>query len=179
MTQKELRNSLIEKLAGYIGRRVVLSDQTVPESEYPYMYYQPVQPYIPVGGASITREVVPGTGDFEQDIITRREEEAEGTYSFTACSRNRDAPDGYILGDDEALDLAERAQSFFLHAGEHILYDAGIVVVEVMGVFPRSGLEVDEIDRRYGFDVRLRYLRVDERRDGAIENGTIKNLREG
>ncbi len=178
MTQKELRNAMIKALHVFIGRPVVLSDQTVPEAEYPYVYYQPVQPYMSGGGTNITREVVPGE-EFEHDIITRREEEPEGTFSFTACSRNRKAPDGsVILGDDEALDLAECAQGFFLHAGALELYDLGIVVVEVYGVFPRSALEVDEVDRRYGFDVRVRYARVDERRDGVIENGTIKYLKE-
>lgn len=178
MTQKELRNTLVKFLAAHIERPVILADQLDPEQEPQYMLYQPVQPYMQGIGASITREVVPGTGEFERDIITRREEEAEGTFSFTACSRNRKTPDAYILGDDEALDLAEMAQGYFLHVGQNDLYDVGIVVVDVGNVLSRSALEIDEVDRRYGFDVRVRYARVDARRDGVLENGTIKHLKE-
>lgn len=166
MTFIELRDAFVQVLAGYLGKPVVLSDQTVPEAEYPYVYYQPVQPYIPRGGANMIRKTTIDTDGLAHDILTQREEYADGTFSFVACSRNRDAPEsGYIFGDDEALELAEKTQGFFLHAGRHILQDLGIIVAEVMSVSPRSLLEVDEIDRRYGFDVRMRYMRVDTRKD--------------
>lgn len=166
MTGIEVRNALVVALYDYLGRPVVLSDQTVPESEYPYVTIQAVQPYIPRGGANIIYELVDSTGGFARDINTRREEYAEATYSFSACSRNRDD----IFGDDEALELAEKSQGFFRHTGRYILQDAGISVIEIMNVQNRSGLVVDEIDRRYGFDVRVRYQRVDTRRDGTIEH---------
>ena len=43
MTQKALRNLLTRELYAYLGGpKVVLSDQVMPEAEYPYLYYQSV-----------------------------------------------------------------------------------------------------------------------------------------
>ena len=48
MTQKALRNLLTRELYAYLGGpKVVLSDQVMPEAEYPYLYYQSVQQHIP------------------------------------------------------------------------------------------------------------------------------------
>lgn len=84
--------------------------------------------------------------------------------SFTACSMNRVGQDGaQVMGDDEAMDLADRAQGFFLFTGRQLLADRGIVVVSVENTQPRSALDVDEVARRYGFDILVRYERTDTR----------------
>ena len=172
MTTRELRNRIISGLAAYLGQPVRLADQAVPESECPYMFYQPIAPYLP-GASDIVRERVPGVGDHPHDIMSTRREQAQATFSFSACSHNRETPDGYRFGDDEAQDLAERAQGWFLHVGKPALALDGIVVLEVHNVTNRTAIEVDEVERRYGFDVRLRYLRVDQRRDNTVEAATI------
>ena len=44
MTQRELRNIIVKQLHTYLaGPKVVLSDQTAPEADYPLIYYQSVQ----------------------------------------------------------------------------------------------------------------------------------------
>ena len=56
MTQKELRNLLVQELYAYLGGpKVVLSDQVMPEAEYPYLYYQSIQQHIP-GPANLFNE---------------------------------------------------------------------------------------------------------------------------
>ena len=46
MTQRELRNIIVKQLHTYLaGPKVVLSDQTAPEADYPLIYYQSVQQY--------------------------------------------------------------------------------------------------------------------------------------
>ena len=211
MSIVRVRNVMIDGLADYLQLPVRLANQTVPESEYPYMYYQAVVPYIPRAGVNILREAISSEEPpFSTDVLTHRVELADATYSFTACSRNRwvseepheteesesqesadEAHEGVIgedwteepmdetdeieviFGEDEALALAEKAQGWFLHVGAHFLRGHGIEIVEVFNVADRSSIEIDEMDRRWGFDIRIRYKRVDTRRDPAIDNGTI------
>lgn len=166
MTQRELRNLLVRELYAYLGGpKVVLSDQAMPEAEYPYIYYQSVQQHIP-GPFNLFDEGVPGAAEFTQ----RRSEEAQASFSFTACGLNQTGTDGQpVSGDDEALDLADRAQGFFLFAGRRRLAAQGVVVIRVENVQSRSAFGVDETDRRYGFDVLVRYEREDTRTAPAIE----------
>ena len=158
MTQKELRNTIVQLLYSYLGGpKVVLSDQVMPESDYPFVYYQGVQQHI-AGPYNISAAIDATT------IQKTRTEHAQASFSFTACGMNRTGGDGvYISGDDEAMDLADRAQGFFLFAGRQLLADAGIVVVSVENTQPRSALDIDEVARRYGFDILVRYERTDTR----------------
>lgn len=166
MTQKELRNILVRELYHYLkGPKIVLSDQVMPEAEYPYLYYQSVQQHIP-GPSNRYNEGKAGAAEFTQ----RRSEEAQASFSFTACGLNRTGPDGRpVNGDDEALELADRAQGFFLFAGRQILADQGVVVIQVENTQSRSAFGVEETDRRYGFDVLVRYEREDIRPARAMK----------
>lgn len=158
MTQKELRNTIVAALYEYLGGpKVVLSDQVMPENDCPFIYYQGIQQHI-AGPYNLAQ--APAGDAIEQT----RTEHAQASFSFTACSMNRTGPDGVqIMGDDEALDLADRAQGFFLFTGKQLLADRGIVVVSVENTQPRSALDIDEVARRYGFDILVRYARTDTR----------------
>ena len=46
---------------------------------------------------------------------------------------------------------------------------SGFVVVDVLNAANRSALVLDEMARRYGFDVRLRYRRTDSRSISTVE----------
>ena len=173
MTQRELRNIIVKQLHTYLaGPKVVLSDQTAPEADYPLIYYQSVQQHIP-GAANITTAAADGG-----TLTKYRREHAEATFSFTACSFNRQGKDGPISGDDEALELADRAQGFFLFAGRQLLADLGVVVVRVENTQRRSAFDTDETDRRYGFDVLFRYDREDKRAVPAISKPPITFTKE-
>ena len=152
MTYQQLRNLLVLQLFQYLdGPRVVLSDQVMPESEYPYLYYQGIQLRIP-GPFNVENQA--GT-----EHVQNRREQAQATFSYTACSRT----------EDEALELAERAQSFFLCPGRKILAAHGVAVLEVQNVQSRSAFEIDETDRRYGFDLLVRYEHVESRHLEAMD----------
>lgn len=139
---------------------------------YPLIYYQSVQQHIP-GAANITTAAADGG-----TLTKYRREHAEATFSFTACSFNRQGKDGPISGDDEALELADRAQGFFLFAGRQLLADLGVVVVRVENTQSRSAFDTDETDRRYGFDVLFRYEREDKRAVPAISKPPITFTKE-
>jgi hypothetical protein len=180
MTALELRTALSGMMSTYLGVPVYLSDQIAPTPPVPYIYYTVTAPYIPVS------DIRGGIYDwYERDGqgCESRAEQAHCTISFTCCSENRwldgADPPVYILGDDEAHTLADRAIAYLQHQGYYDLADAGIIVVEIMNVSDRSLFGVDEEARQYGFDCRLRYARSVERPiqiiAGVISSGALQN----
>ena len=119
-------------------------------------------------------------GDFststnkDGSVTETRAEQPTCTFSFTICSVDRKTSVGFILGEDEALDLAEKAQGWFLHTGYEYISGKGLTVVDVANVQERSFLQVDEEARRYGFDVVIRYVRTDDRTIAGVDPPAIK-----
>jgi len=174
MTFLKVRNTISKKLEEHLGIPVKLSEQTDSVPEFPFCFYSVTTPYASTGElGNYSTEEIPGT----TDITTTREEQPSATFSFVMCSINRHTKDAdgndiepYIYGEDEAQILAEKAQGFFLHVERDTLSNLGIVVVSVTNVTNRTTLVVDEAARRYGFDVRVRYVRSDERTDGTVKD---------
>ena len=157
MTATELRDLVVQGLHGYTHRPVVLSDQIVAEVAAPYLYYQFVQELIP-GNGSETLAAGSGT----DDVMVTRTAQVEATLSVTACAYNSDQEDGSTrFGDDQAMALAYLARKWFNLSGYQALSDAGVVVVDVEPIAPRSALDYVDVARRHGFDVRLRYTVMD------------------
>lgn len=170
MTFTEVRNAVVDGLGKHIGRPVILSDQIAEMPEFPYGYYSVLTPRVSdhYFGLMDVVETPEGT-------VIKRSESVKATMSFTFCSQDRDADDGYIYGDDEAQDLAEKAHGFFLLNGHNISTGSGDVVVNNVGpVASRSGFVVENTVRRYGFDVRFSYVRTDEMPIGTVEKVPIK-----
>ena len=106
----------------------------------------------------------------DDTFAIRRTEPAAATMSFTFCSQNRETEDGYIFGEDEALELSEKAHGFFLLNGHNIHTEFGdIVINNVSSVGSRTGFVVEDAIRRYGFDIRFSYMRTDEMPTEIIE----------
>lgn len=166
MNFRELRNRLISSLWDYIGCPVILSNQVQPEAEPPFCIYTVTAPYIPDGGM----------GDYEisdvaEGVKISRMEMPSATFSFTFCSQNRTAEDGSAVnGEDEAWAFADKAISYFKHAGQDDFLAVGVAVVDVGQAQDRTTLLVDEAARRVGFDVQIRYTRIDERETASIED---------
>lgn len=160
MTFVQVRDAIVSGLEAHIGHPVVLSDQIADWPEFPYCYYSVLTPRTSNHTFGL-HEVV---GDEEQGYRHIRSEPVEATMSFTFCGQNRETEDGsYIYGEDEALDLAEKAHGFFLLNGHCILAGSEDIVIRNVGsVVNRSGFVVEDTVRRYGFDVKLSYVRADE-----------------
>ena len=109
MTFEQARNAIVSGLEKHIGHQVNLSEQIADQPEYPYCYYSVLAPRISKHSFGL-REVL----DTEDGARLIRSEPVMATMSFTFCSMNRADGDGYILGEDEALALAEQAYGFFL-----------------------------------------------------------------
>ena len=161
MNFRDVRNQIVLGLSEHLEIPVCLSNQVSPEMEYPFVIYSSTSPYIPDNGF--------GEYDWseseENTTVEVRREQPACSMSFTACGINREG----VLGDDEALELAEKAQGWFLHTGYDFISRKGLTVVDVANVQERSFLQVDEETRRYGFDVIIRYVRSDARTIRIIE----------
>ena len=175
----EKRNALILALSNFVGCPVLMASQVEPEMEPPFIVYSITSDYTPDNGlGNYSLE----DGSTEGTAVEVREEQPTTTMSFTACSINRCYDDNgvqvEVLGADEALELATLAQGFFLHTGRDAISDAGFVVVDVSNATSRDALELDEMGRRFGFDVRLRYTRSDYASVSEVEQpniiGTVK-----
>lgn len=169
MTIHQLRNRVAGLLSAYLAVPIVLSDQTAEEPPIPFGIYSVLN----------YRASSPNFGDHrleesEGKLLDVREEQVKATFSFTFVSQNRREGDTDLYGDDEASGLAERAVGYFNHAGYFALSRAGIVVGNILDVGNRSVLEVDEMSRRYGFDVELWFGRRDVLPLETIENSTIQ-----
>ena len=110
----------------------------------------------------------------DDGYLEKRTGEASCTFSFTCCSTDREVGNEYVLGEDEAFRFADKAAGWFLHAGYDTIAGMGITVDDVSAVQDRSTLMVDEEARRYGFDIRIRYVRTDTRKIGTIEHVVTK-----
>ena len=112
MTFAQARNAIVSGLEAHIGCPVNLSEQIADMPEYPYCYYSVLAPRIPEYSFGL-REIV----ETPDGPLLVRSEQVSATMSFTFCSTNRETEDGYIFGEDEALELAEKANGFFLLSG--------------------------------------------------------------
>ncbi len=170
MKFREVRNLLVSGLHEHMGLNVVLSNQLNPEMELPFILYSVTAPYIPEGGTGDMQSMANEDGT----VKVTRCEQPTCTFSFTICSADRQIKDSFVLGEDEALELAEKAQGWFLHTGYEYISGKGLTVVDVANVQERSFLQVDEEARRYGFDVVLRYVRADNMIIAGVKAAAIK-----
>lgn len=167
MTIVQARDAIWERLQEHVGCRVVLADDIEEMPEVPYCYYSVLAPRITNHAFGLIEiEETP------EGFIRRRSEPVSATMSFTFCSKNRDTPGGgYIFGEDEALELADKAHGFFLLNGHNIVTEHGDIVIQnIGGVTNRSGFLVTDTIRRYGFDIRFGYVRIDEMPTTTIQD---------
>ena len=161
----EVRNEIVYRLEQHIGCPVILSDQIAEQPEYPYCYYSVIAPRISSHAFGL-RELV-------DTQIVQRSEPVAATMSFTFCSMNRETDEGYVYGEDEALELAEKAHGFFLLNAHNVKTANGDIVINNVGaVANRSDFLIEETVRRYGFDVRLNFVRIDEMQTTVIRRET-------
>lgn len=158
MTFLQARNAIVFNLEKHIDRPVILSEQIVDKPDYPFCYYSVLSPRTSDHAFGLNE-----VAKSENGFILQRTERVSATMSFTFCSMNRETEAGFIFGEDEALELSEKAHGFFLLLGHNILTEYGDIVVNNVGaVANRSSFLVEDTARRYGFDVRFSYMRTDE-----------------
>lgn len=162
-----IRNDVIYGL--YLHNSLVITHNPTAENRppYPFMGYTVTSPYLGSGHGNEDYDLVPSENpSFDFDALTRVDLQPEATLSFTA----------YAETTTEALSIAKDAWNWFRVIGTDYLASKGIVVVEVMPIQTRDLLEVDQYERREGFDVRFRFDDRIENRIETIETYTIEEV---
>ena len=163
-----LRNQIIQGLSEYLECPVVLNNQQNPEQDPPYVFYS-MTPFSPENEFGDYR-----TEQEDGTCVEYRRIEPSCSFSFTVCSVDREEKETYILGEDEACFLVAKAAGWFEHVGYDFFFRIGVTGIDVSAIQERSSLLVDEEARRYGFDVRIRYVKEDVREIGTIEQVATK-----
>ena len=170
----EVRNEITFRLEKHIGCPVVASEP-LNSAEYPCCYYSVLTPR--------TSDHSFGLNDVQKEgdgYVVSRSERVAATMSFTFCSQDHDTEDGFVFGEDESLSLAEKAHGFFLLDAHNIGTERGDIVINNVGpVTKRTSYVVDDYVRRYGFDVKLYYIRTDTAPTtviGKVKPTWLKNL---
>lgn len=170
MTFAQARDVIIDKLSHHLRIPIILSGQSTDMPAFPYGYYSVLSSRISNHAFGL-REVV----DSKREKLITRSEPVKATLSLNFCSHDRETTEEYILGEDEALKITEKANGFFLLNGHNITLPNGSIVINDVGaVANRSSFFVDNSIRRYGFDVKFAYIRTDEAPTTIIES--VKKL---
>lgn len=121
---------------------VIMSDQSGPAPDYPYITYTVTSPYLPNGGPNYSTAVEDG------NMVERFERHIDLVISFTALS-----------GDpDEAMAYAMLMIEYYQNRASYELREVGVVVVSVSNVQNRDNLLTIDYERRCGIDVRFRVI---------------------
>lgn len=149
----DTRNQLVWLLHKHLDKPVVANDTVAKRPPYPYVDYS----ITTVNNAS-------GEGNYSFDgEMNRVELQQEISFSINAYSRD----------DVQAYQLAKEAWDFFKH---HVdVYE--LTVVRQEAVMNRTILEIDEYERRYGFDVFIRFGDLIEKKQDSIDLDNSKIIR--
>lgn len=174
------RNLTILLLSRALDIKISLSESQDPTDAPPYGYYSFVTPYAPTGelGSHELHPIIdPKTG--QKQLLNIRWEHPRMVLSFCFCSTDHmDDTGAQINGENEAMTLALQGAGWFKNEGCELLSREGLVVLAVGNISSRSGLFADEVIRRWGFDVTLRYKAITTRVDDIIEKISIVQKKE-
>ena len=163
MTTIAARNGIVKGLHELLGCPVVPTDTVDRKPDYPYASYK-ITSTQNNNTFWLEDEPVPSNDpDFEYDILTTRKEQPQFTLSVSTFSDS----------DEVAYDLATKARDWFTFHGDLYFVDLNVVVVQATDITDRTQRIVDDFERRYGFDVRIRAARAIAKRVETIEIHTF------
>lgn len=177
-----IRNKIIALLHGAIGKPIIPNTNTQNRPEYPFIDYSITSL---IGDKSdgyhvFTDEPIPepDNGDFEIGILGIKEPEPVTNLINTGYYNHNIAFsfNSYSDNETEAYDLIKQVWDWFKHQGVQTLSYEKIAVVDVLDIQNRTILAVDEYEKRYGFDLIIRYAEPIERTDLIIEGYTMDKV---
>jgi len=139
---KTIRNALVSGLNNYTGKLAILADQSK---------HKPSYPYVTVKFSSLLDSDSMNPNEYIQNVeggvVVKEITNPEMMVSVNC----------YGEEDDDSIDLALNAYSWFKTAGHFELEEKGIVVVSMEPIQNRDTVLGDvTYERKQGFDVRLR-----------------------
>lgn len=158
---ENVRNKIVAGLYAFVQKPVIFQPQNTPLPPYPFVAFSITSDYMRTLDDGNVQNV-PQLVDLKETLSSN----VEITFSFNA----------YSLNSLEAKNLAKKVHDYFRFVGYQYLADNGIIVVDVGNVQNRDLLEVDQYERREGFDVRIRTLDTIERTTPEIVTYTIEEV---
>jgi len=139
---KTIRNALVSGLNNYTGKLAVLADHSK---------HKPPYPYVTVKFSSLLDSDSMNPNEFIQNVeggvVVKEITNPEMMVSVNC----------YGEGDEDSIDLALNAYSWFKTVGHFELEEKGIVVISMESIQNRDTVLGDvTYERKQGFDVRLR-----------------------
>lgn len=149
----DTRNELVRLLHKHLNKPVIPNDTTAKRPPYPYVDYA---------------------------ITTVNNESGEGNYSFDGTTDQvalqhaiSFSVNAYSRDDTQAYNVAKDAWDFFRHHVD----TSELTVIRQEGIVNRTLLEVDEYERRYGFDVFIRFDDAISKQIDSIDVSQVKIIR--
>lgn len=166
MITEDIRNKIIEKMTDMLGVPVIQSNQTEDRPPYPFLAYTIISSNTPERGTgNYLQETIPSTSaNFQKDIKEILQLQPQFLISFTA----------YAEKDFDATELARKVYDLLKFQLYYFLRSIDVTVIEIKNFGNRSVLEVDEYERRCGFDVRCRTSYKIERIVETVEKVVTK-----
>lgn len=175
-----VRNTIIAKLHGAVGKPIIPNTNTQNRPEYPFIDYS-ITSFIgdkSDGYHVFTDEPESNNDDFELGILSI-DEPKPITNLINTAYYNHDIAfsfNAYSDDDTESYGLIKQSWDWFKHQGVQTLSYEKIAVVDVLDIQNRTILAVDEYEIRYGFDLIIRYAEPIERTDLIIERYTMDKV---
>lgn len=158
---ENIRNKIVAGLYAFIQKPVIFQPQNTPLPPYPFVAFSITSDYMRTLDDGNLQNV-PQLVDLKETLSSN----VEITFSFNA----------YSMNSLEAKNLVKKVHDYFRFVGYQYLSDNGIIVVDVGNVQNRDLLEVDQYERREGFDVRIRTLDTIERITPEILDYNIEEV---
>lgn len=135
-----------KQLASDTALTIIRADQTGDLPELPYATYKVIGDRKGVGQEDVSHVNLPDA------LLETRKQERNATISINT----------YGTSHDNAYEVATQLRKWFEWRGSLFLDEIDIVVVNVTDIQNRTTFLIDSYDEKYGFDVIIRYIEIDE-----------------
>ncbi|MCL2188430.1 MAG: hypothetical protein FWC16_00775 [Defluviitaleaceae bacterium] len=160
---RQQKNDIVKGLNAHMGIPVVPTDTAGRKPNYPYLSYKIITPQENTRHSLVDVPIPSTNPNFTEDVMVVRKEQQHFTLSVNA----------YSMDEDESRDKAIDAADWFRHVGYHYLAGKNIIPINVGNITDRTTQIVDDYERRYGFDVRIRAARSVAKRIEGVESYTL------
>ncbi|WP_342441240.1 hypothetical protein MHB65_17950 [Lysinibacillus sp. FSL K6-0075] len=135
-----------KQLAEDTALTIIRADQTGDVPKLPYATYKVIGDRKGVGQEDVSQVSKPNT------LSETRVQERNATISFNT----------YGTSHDNAFEVATQLRKWFEWRGSLFLDEINVAIVNITDVTNRTTFLLDSYDEKWGFDVIIRYLEIDE-----------------
>ncbi|ABR46653.1 hypothetical protein Amet_4356 [Alkaliphilus metalliredigens QYMF] len=165
---EETLGDILEELKAFTNvTKAIFADQKGEKPQYPYITFKIIaEPDDPSVGIYNYETVESENPNFDSDIEVQKIETSEPSFSINVFAKTA----------EEAKSVAMKTKDFFKFHGCEWLKRKNIVTVSTSTIENRDALMIIDYERRYGFDVILRYTRELKKKIETIETYSFSRI---